>query len=199
MPSTIKTILKTKRSGHFLTHLPFLPYKQTIIKNPQQAGTIMNPLKALRDIWETHIRPVIAPEPKLNLFGVRYNKMQAVFATLGPAEKGRIEFFIAAASEEKPVKDYIDYIRHLERFCDLCVRQPDSALTRGLDMAKIMEFKTSVDLLMGAVRGSDKTYLDRVRADMWVPDFTQAQEKVRRAEIGMLKEDIANSGGPRLP
>lgn len=161
----------------------------------------MDPLKSLRDIWNAYIRPVIAPEPKLNLFGHRYYKMRAAFDALGQKEKDRIEFFIAAATEDQPVRDYIDYINHLTAFCDLCVRRPDSALMRDLDMTKIMNFKTAVDLLVSAVRGSDAAYLARVRAEMSVPDLNQARRRVHSAEIGMLKEDVLNRPGgdsPRL-
>jgi len=156
----------------------------------------MDPFKPLRDIWNRHIRPAIVPEKKLNLFGHRYNKMQEVFATLNDAERNRLSFFIAAATDGEPVKDYVAYIGHLADFCDLCVRNENSALAKGLDLDKISRLKTAADLLQEAVRRSDPAYLARVRAEMPVPDFTEARKRVLRAEIGMLKEDIGNRTPP---
>lgn len=150
----------------------------------------VGPLKPLRDIWNKHIRPVIVPEPQLNLFGVRYNQMQEVLATLEPREKDRLDFFIAAAMEDAPIKDYIDYIKHIAKFCDHCASRQETSLNKGLDMTKIMRLKQSADLLVLAIRASDAAYLARVRAEMPVPDFTAIKDRVRRAEIQMLQEDI---------
>lgn len=154
--------------------------------------------KNIRNLWNTYVRPVIAPEKHLNLFGHRYNTWQAALATLDHREKQSLDFFIAFATADAPMKNYIDYIRQVSAFCDLCVRNPDSALGRRVDSRKTAQLKVTTDLLLEAVRNAKPAYLDRVRAEMRVPDLTGMQNYVRRTEIQALKEDVLKPphGGP---
>lgn len=145
---------------------------------------------ALTSIWQQAIRPLFVTEKRETLFGHRYYKMQATIATLGPVEKDRLSFFVSVAQEQSGTGDYISYIRHIEKFCDLCVRQPESRLAAGLDMKKISLLKTDVDLLVSAIQGSDKIYLDRVRKEMPIPINESMSRRARSAEIAALKEDI---------
>lgn len=153
----------------------------------------MEPLKTLRDLWDRYVRPVVNPPPRLNLFGHRYNLMQEAYAALGPVAQERIAFFIAAATDDEPLRDYLDYIDHLERFCQAADATP--ALSRGIDAQRLAHFAQRITLLQGAIRESDPAYLARVRTEMAVPDLSAAQARVRRAEIQMLKEDIQSYAG----
>ena len=150
----------------------------------------MKPLEQLKQIWNQAIKPLFVTERRETLFGIRYNKMLKVLDGWGPAEKNRLAFFMAA--KEEPAKDYLEYIKLIQKFCDLCLNGPE-ALSKGLDMGKIVQMKTAIDLLQNAVQQSDKPYLDRVRREMPVPRNDEMTSRVRRTEIKMLQEDILQS------
>ena len=150
-------------------------------------------LKRLRDLWNTYVRPAPAPARSLSAFERSYNQWQAVLATLDHQEKNRLNFFIAVATTDAPMKHYLDYIRQIATFCDLCVRTPDSTLARAFDPQKIGRLKMATDILLEAVKGAGTPYLDRVRAEMPVPDLTEMQKYVCRVEIQMLKDEVLGS------
>lgn len=153
----------------------------------------MDPLEFLTKVWNENVRPLIAPaqKKKKNLFGIRYDKMHEVLSTLNQVEKDRMDFFIVAATEDEPIKDYIQYINYMAEFCNVCVHNPEAGFAKGLDMQKIGHLKTSLDLLQAAIRNSDKDYLDLVRSTMPPPSMAAMRQRVRAAEIGILKQDIA--------
>jgi len=156
----------------------------------------MDPLDLVREFWRKAVKPLFVTERRETLFGTHYNKMNELKAALSPLEQHRLKFYLAATSEEQPIKDYIIYVNRIAAFCEQCVRNPESQLAKGMDMSRISRFKVAADLAANALRCSDKSYLDRVRAEMGAPqmdgDMTQ---RVYRAEVAMLKEDI----GDRLP
>lgn len=156
----------------------------------------MDPFTLAREFWRKAIKPLFVTERRETLFGTRYNKMNDVKATLGPLEQQRLRFYLAASHEDEPIRDYIAYIQRLAHFCETCVRNPESHLAQGLDMACIARFKVAVDLAANALRQSDKAYLDRIRNEMGAPPLDDDMaRRVRRAEIAMIKQDI----GQNLP
>lgn len=156
----------------------------------------MDPITLAREFWRKAIKPYFVTERRETLFGTRYNKMNEVKATLSPLEQHRLKFYLAASHEDEPIKDYITYIDRLAHFCETCVRNPESHLAQGMDMARIAQFKVVVDLSVSALRHADKAYLDRVRREMGTPPLDDDMSRhVRRAEIAMIREDISQ----RLP
>lgn len=158
----------------------------------------MDPIHSGREFWRKNIKPLFVTERRETNFGVHYNKMNAIKETLSPLEQQRLHFYIAATSEEEPIRDYIQYINRMAQFCEQCVRHPESALAKDIDGGRLMKFKTAVDMTVNALRNSDKAYLDRIRHEMGTPPVNDDMAKrVRRTEIAMLKEDILQS--PRQP
>lgn len=146
--------------------------------------TLRSKLSAL---WQIVAGPSAQPAPE-SLFAQRYREMHNALKTLTLAERERVDFFIAATAVERPVTDYIIYIRRIDEFCTLCPRNP--ALAKGFDPTRLRNLSIALSLMIAAIASTDKPYLDHARQNMPVPVNQEMEKRVKRTEITMLREDI---------